>query len=88
MGDVGLDGDGFAALFDDFGDDFVRACLAGGIVDYDRGAFGSERFGDACADAFGGAGYDGDLIFKFGHLFSLCASVRCWMLFMYRWVCN
>ena len=62
FGDVALDGDGFAALGGDFGDDFVRAGLAGGVIDDDGGAFGARCFGDGSADAFGGAGDDCDLI--------------------------
>src|SRR5271168_1865267 len=63
LGDVALYGDGFAAFAGDVGDDFVRACLAGGIVDDYGGAFGGERLGYRCADAFRGAGYDGYLVF-------------------------
>ena len=80
FGDVGLDGDGFAAVGGDFGDDFVGAGFAGGVVDDDGGAFGGERFGDGCADAFGGAGDDRDLIFEFGHLSSpLRSAVGCYL---------
>ena len=38
LGDVGLDGDGFAAVADDFGDDAVGAFLAGAVIDDDGGA--------------------------------------------------
>jgi hypothetical protein len=56
-----MDGDGLAAGRGDGVDDGLRAGLAGRVVDDDRGALGGERLGDRGADAFRGAGDDGDL---------------------------
>src|SRR3984957_9844173 len=68
LGDVALNGDGFAALADDFVDDFVRALFAGGVINDDRGAFGAELPGDGGADAFRCAGDDRYFPFEFlGH---------------------
>src|SRR6187549_1220965 len=58
LGEVGLDGDGFATLFADGVDDSGCAGFAGGVVDDDGGAVGGELFGDFSADSFGCAGDD------------------------------
>ena len=65
--DVGLDRDRLAAVLQDRRDDLVRAALARGVVDDDRGAFRRQLLGDLSADAFGGAGDDGDLSAELFH---------------------
>jgi len=55
-----LDGNGFAAIADNFGDDRVCAALAGSVVDDHRGAVSRELLGDSSPDAFGGSGDDRD----------------------------
>ena len=63
----------FPPALGDFGDDFVRGAFAGGVIDDHRRAFGRELFGDGGADAFGGAGDDGDFAGEFfcAHRFGL-----------------
>ena len=65
LGDVGLDGDGLAALAGDLGDDAVGPLLAGGVVDDHRRPFGGEVLRDRRPDALGRAGDDGDLAREF-----------------------
>jgi len=62
LGNVGLNRDGFAPLLLDFCDDAVGSFLAGRIVHDDGSAFGCKLLGDCGADAFGRAGYHGDVI--------------------------
>ena len=65
--------DGFAAGAGYFSDNFVRVRLTGGVIDDDRRAFVGELFGDACADAFGRTGDNGDFAGEF--LCKVCAHV-------------
>ena len=67
IGHVGLHGDGLAAGLLDFGDDFVRAGLAAGIVDCDGCALRCKFERDGCANALGCAGYQCDFALKFAH---------------------
>jgi len=53
--DVGLHGDGFAALGGDLLHDAIGAFLAGGVIDDDGGALSGKRDGDRRADSFGRA---------------------------------
>ena len=61
LADVGLHGDGFAALGPDVGDHLVRALFAAGVIDHYLRALGGEMLRDRRPDAFGCAGDDGDL---------------------------
>ena len=65
LGDVGLHGDGLAALAGDLGDDAVGPLLAGGVVDDDGGPLGGQVLGDGGADALGRPGDDRDFAREF-----------------------
>ena len=56
FGDVGLHGDGFAALGCDVLHNGVGAGFAAGVIDDDGSAFGCQMFGDGGADSLGGSG--------------------------------
>src|SRR5206468_11460 len=62
--DVGLDGDGLAALARDVLHDGVRGLGVGHVVHDDRGAGSAERLGDAFSDAGVGAGHESFLAFE------------------------
>src|SRR5690348_9790574 len=55
--DVAMKRDRLAALGGNFGYDLVSSALARSVVHHYGGAFGGELPGDACADAFRGAGH-------------------------------
>ena len=63
FGNVTTNRDRLAACCRDGAYNFIRAGFAGSVVYNDCCAFGCERFGDGCADAFGGAGYYCDFTF-------------------------
>ena len=67
LGDVSLNGNGFAAVGDDFSNDLVRAGFAGCVIDHDGGSLGRETLGDAGSNTLGGSSDDGDFILKFAH---------------------
>ena len=69
VGQIAMDGDGFAALADDGGDHALGGLLAGAVVDGNRRALSGEPGGDFGADAFGCAGHQRHFAFKsLGHL--------------------
>ena len=80
LGNVALHGNGLAARAGDFGDDLVRAGLAGSVIDDDRRAFRREMSGDGSADAFGCARDDGDLACEFFVMFVLIYFVFLFLL--------
>lgn len=66
FGDVGLDGDRFAAVGFNLRDNFVGRCRAVGVVDDNGGAAFAELDGDACAETAAGAGDQGDAAVEAG----------------------
>jgi hypothetical protein len=76
LGDVALDGYGFAAGLGDGLDDHVGTGFAGGVVNDHGGASGSEGCGDCCADAFRGSCNDGDFSCEGAHVNLLLSIFR------------
>ena len=67
FGDVGLHGDGLAALAGDFGDDPLGVFRAAGVIDHDRGPLGRQMLGDRRTDALRRPRDDRDFSRKFRH---------------------
>ena len=68
IGQVAVDGDGFATLGDDGGDHAVGGLFAGAVVDGNRRTLGGEPSRDFGTDAFGCAGYERNFAFEsLGH---------------------
>lgn len=64
-GEIRGDGDGAAAEFFNFADGVAGFGIGMAVVDGDVGAFGGEAEGDKTAEAFGGAGDEGDAAGEF-----------------------
>src|SRR5471030_1115520 len=67
LGEIALQCDGVAAGPQDLGHGGVGAAGAAGVVDDDGGAVGRQLDGDGRADAFRGAGHEGDLVCELFH---------------------
>ena len=69
VGEIAMDGDGFAALAGDRSHHALGRLLAGAVVDGNRGTLGGEADRDLGADTLGCAGYQRHFAFKsLGHL--------------------
>src|SRR5260221_8678595 len=73
LGDIGLNGECFAALLLNAFDDGVRASLAACVIDYDRRALRRQMLGNGRSDSLGGSRNDSYFVLQLAHDFLLPA---------------